>query len=115
MVTWQAPKANKVLKIVSKVVQEDFSSTYKKSYWLHLPFFSRIFLRIGGWYTPPPDAINRWHSFDFLNLVNKKSTLAQYGQKMKKVVTKGSDGKYSVQLSYLNKNISAHYVVLQGV
>ena len=48
MVSSQAPSADKVLKIALKVVQEDFSNTCKKSYWLHLPFFSQIFYRLGG-------------------------------------------------------------------
>ena len=52
MVTWQAFKANKVLKIVLKVVQEDFCNTCKKSYWLHLPFFSQMFWRLGVWNHP---------------------------------------------------------------
>ena len=52
MVTWQAPRADKVSRIVLKVVQEDFGNTCKKLYWLHSPFFSRIFLRLGGWYPP---------------------------------------------------------------
>ena len=59
MVTWQAPRGDKASKIISKVVQKDFDNTSKKSSWLHLPFFSRIFFRLGGGGTTPPDAINR--------------------------------------------------------
>ena len=55
MVTRQVPRVDKVLKIVLKVVQEDFGNT---SYGLHLPFFHEFFLRLGG-LVPPPDAINR--------------------------------------------------------
>ena len=42
MVTTQAPRADKVSKIVLKVIQEDFGNTCKKSYWLHLPFFHEL-------------------------------------------------------------------------
>ena len=47
MITGQALRADKVLSIVLKVVQEDFGNTRKKSHWLHLPFFFTIFLRLG--------------------------------------------------------------------
>ena len=70
MVTWQTPKADKVSKIILKVVQEDFDNICKKWYRLHLMFFSFTkFSTIRGLgrgpgNTPPPipplpDGINR--------------------------------------------------------
>ena len=46
MVSWQAIRADKVLKIV----KEDFDNTCKKSYWLYMPFFHEFFYYSGGWY-----------------------------------------------------------------
>ena len=46
MVMWQVPRSDRVLKIVLTVVQKDFSNTSKNSYWLDLPFFSRIFFLV---------------------------------------------------------------------
>ena len=57
MVTWQAPKADKVSKIVLKVVEEDFDNTYKNILIAFAVFSSRIVFGQGGWYQPP-DAIN---------------------------------------------------------
>ena len=61
MVTWQAPRADKVLVIVLKVAQEDFGKNSKKNILIEFAIFSRFFfLRLGEWYHPhPPDAINR--------------------------------------------------------
>ena len=56
-VTWQIPRADKVSKVVLKVVQEDFSNTSKKLFWLHLPFFFNIFFRLGGVVPPPPQML----------------------------------------------------------
>ena len=52
MVTWLAPRADKVSKIVLKVSQEDFGNTSKEPYWLHLPFFHEFFFGKGGGTTP---------------------------------------------------------------
>ena len=41
-----------------EVATENFDDTYKKSYWLQLPFFPRIVFRLGS-VVPSPDAINR--------------------------------------------------------
>ena len=43
MVTRQTPRSNKVSKIVLKIAQKDFDNIYKKSYWLHMPFFHKFF------------------------------------------------------------------------
>ena len=45
-----------VSKIASKIIQENFDNTYKKSCSLLSPFFSKFFFDEGGW---SPDAINR--------------------------------------------------------
>ena len=55
MITWQASRADTVLKIVLKVVQEDFGN--KRSSWLHLPFFSRNYFRLGGVVPSPPQML----------------------------------------------------------
>ena len=60
MLRWQGPRADKTTKIISKVAQEDFGNTSKKSYWLHLPFFFTNFFRPGRVVPPHPlDAIDR--------------------------------------------------------
>ena len=55
------PRADKVSKIVLKVVQEDFGNTCKKSSGLHFPFSFTILFSVseGGTTSHPPDAINR--------------------------------------------------------
>ena len=58
MVTWQALRADKVSKIVLKVVQEDFGNTSKNHLDCICRFFSQIFFRLGGG-TTSLDAINR--------------------------------------------------------
>ena len=51
-------RADKVLKTVLEVVQEDVDSTCKKSYLFAFAVFSPIFVRLGGTTSPPPlDAI----------------------------------------------------------
>ena len=51
MVTRQALRADRVSKIVVKVVQEDFDKTCEKSYWLS--FFHECFHDLStGWYQP---------------------------------------------------------------
>ena len=56
IVTWQAPRAHKVSKIATKVVQKGCDKTCKL---FAFAVFSQI-LQLGGWYLPPPppDAIN---------------------------------------------------------
>ena len=45
-VMWQVLKANKVSKIILKVVQEYFDNIFKEFYWFFL--LPGIFLRLGG-------------------------------------------------------------------
>ena len=52
MVTWQAPRAVKISKIVLKGVLEDFDPLCKKSYWLHLPFFFTNYSAMRGMIPP---------------------------------------------------------------
>ena len=64
MDTWQAPRADKVSKIVSKVVWEDFGNTVKNDIDYMCRFFCEFFYDQGGGTTThprphPPDAIYR--------------------------------------------------------
>ena len=60
MVTWQALRADNLLKIISKVVLEDFDDKHLQKIILNAfaVFFHEFFFDYGGYYQPP-DAINR--------------------------------------------------------
>ena len=72
LVTWQAPRADKVTKIVLKVARDDFGHTSKKSYWLHLPFLFTIFFTIRGVGTILSDATKRNIKTNWLNSTPEK-------------------------------------------
>ena len=74
LVTLQAPRADRVSKIIVKSVEENFDNTCKQSYWLHLPFLYKSSTIRGGGLVPP----FIWHLPLSCDILSKSYTFSKF-------------------------------------